>query len=156
MTTLRLILMWLLLCPSGCVVVCQLCEKLDKKLFPKCSRVIDQTIRLPSPFKQNMFGTGEMLVEEFRGCSEVADLVLCSAYGLPMCVEGVRKPLLPCRRVCDKFVTDCRSQLDQQQLQWFPVLCSLLQNKTKDSRECTEPPDFKFVSSGKIFTILPF
>ena len=79
-------------------------------------------------------------------CSDFASTIMCSLY-LPKCEEGRNTPLLPCRKVCTQFVSDCQDSLRNAALAgMLTVLCDLLPDGDGQSKECFYPSNFKDTS----------
>lgn len=85
-------------------------------------------------------------------CSPFADLMICSLY-LPKCVEGVYKPVVPCREVCEEFIQGCKDRLMRSSLEWIVGMCSILPKSNKISKDktkarCFLPPNFNRTTTG--------
>lgn len=120
------------------------CKQVDKAKFPAC---VKYGFNSTSVFlADDNYGYSDIMKnisQKLGSCSNYADFVLCSLY-LPRCKEGVKKPLLPCRDVCEEFVRDCNDQMDKKGMNWLKSLCSLLQVETNTSDSgCFKPVGFK-------------
>lgn len=87
-------------------------------------------------------------------CSPYADLIICSLY-LPKCVEGVRKPVLPCREVCEEFMKGCKDRIIKSTLEWIVGMCATLPKSSKFSTgepegNCFLPPNFNRTTTGNV------
>ena len=87
-------------------------------------------------------------------CSAFADLMVCSLY-LPKCVEGINKPVLPCREVCEEFIQGCKDRLLRLNLEWVIGMCTVLpkgfdSNGKRNTEECFLPPKFVRTTTGRL------
>lgn len=78
-----------------------------------------------------------------RSCSKYSEAVLCSLT-MPKCVEGVNRPILPCRSVCLEFVGKCQTFLSlASHAGLFRAMCDLLPEQDSYPTTCFMPKDFK-------------
>lgn len=85
----------------------------------------------------------DTLLPLLQSCSQHSSLILCSLY-LPKCIEGVGRPMLPCRQVCLDFAEKCKSQLQYASTHGMTVaLCDLLPVYDGTSDKCIMPPNFQ-------------
>ena len=134
-----------------------MCEKLDEKLFPTCSKVYNVTIRIPKETNISQASLAQpaetsvrIIMSELQNCSAYSQLILCSFYGLPKCAEGVRHAVLPCRSVCYQFLEDCRQHVLRSSLglSRFVRMCNVLQYDVDDPNDCIKPTGFKPTFKG--------
>lgn len=83
----------------------------------------------------------ENITAKLGNCSKYTNFILCSLY-VPRCDEKVDKPLLPCRDVCEKFLSDCWDKMNAVGLNWLKALCGLLRTMETDPK-CFKPTGFK-------------
>lgn len=76
------------------------------------------------------------------GCSPYVKLFLCGLYA-PVCIAGQKRPLFPCRPVCDHVRSSCEHILKRYSVPW-PVefQCANFLAKDTDGAHCTLPDDF--------------
>ena len=68
---------------------------------------------------------------------------MCS-FSMPKCVEGVERPIPPCRSVCLEFVGSCQSLLSvASHAGLFRALCDLLPEQDSWPNTCFVPDGFK-------------
>lgn len=85
----------------------------------------------------------DTLLPLLQSCSQHSSLILCSLY-LPKCIEGVGRPMLPCRQVCLDFAEKCKSQLQYASTHGMTVaLCDLLPVYDGTSDKCIMPRNFQ-------------
>lgn len=91
-----------------------------------------------------------MLNGLLENCSSYSKLIVCSRH-VPKCVEEVEKPIVPCRDVCEHFVADCSSVLENNKIKkLYSTLCSLLPSASADnSSTCIRPDGFSAKVSPK-------
>ena len=76
-------------------------------------------------------------------CSQYSSTVLCS-FSMPKCVEGVERPILPCRSVCLEFVGKCQKFLSRaSHAGLFRAICDLLPEQDIWPNTCFVPQGFK-------------
>lgn len=146
------------------VVNCEICRPFNKTTL---NRVCGYNYTAKFVHEQHYHGA-RRAVEIFttRGptnfyklynCSAYADLMICSLY-LPKCVEGINKPVLPCREVCEEFIQGCKDRLMRSSLEWVIGMCTVLpkrfsNGKTKGNKEeCFLPPNFKRTTKEYTYT----
>lgn len=110
------------------------------------------TARFPdvdgTPYQDFHAPSLDIYIPLLETCSDFASTILCSLY-LPKCEEGRGSAWPPCRKVCTQFVSECQSTLRLAGLAgMFTVLCDLLPDGDKQSKECFYPSNFKDTSSG--------
>lgn len=89
------------------------CEDIQIDL---CKTLPYNSTRLPNNFEQDTQSSVNRtlwdLAQRINGviCSEDLLFFVCSLY-LPICVEnqGIKKPIKPCRSVCEKVKSDCQA-----------------------------------------------
>lgn len=122
----------------------QLCEKLDSDLFATCVHAgINTTIAFPSnPGKKVIVSTlTSQTITELERCSPYVGFLICSV-SVPKCVQGVEKPVLPCRQVCEDVVRGCSvNWVYNGDVEWLKGLCRILPDKDNDN--CIEPRNFQ-------------
>ena len=150
------LLVVLILLASTSTAMCQTCEKVNQTLFPICGRLAgyNYTIGLPkdSNLNQAVFADQAEYYAALLAhgaCSQYAELILCSFYGLPKCIEGVPHAVLPCRQVCYQFVAECQYQLEEMGIHSFIKYCDLLPYESGGPEKCVKPPGFKEALSSK-------
>lgn len=78
-----------------------------------------------------------------RMCSRYSEAFMCS-LSMPKCVEGVERPILPCRSVCLEFVGNCQNFLSvASHGGLFRALCDLLPEQDVWPNTCFVPKGFK-------------
>jgi len=78
-----------------------------------------------------------------RSCSRYSETIMCSLF-MPKCVEGVERPILPCRSVCLEFVSGCQNYLSlASHAGLFRALCDLLPEQDFFPNTCFVPKGFK-------------
>ena len=84
-----------------------------------------------------------------QSCSPYSSLILCSLY-LPKCVEGVDRPVVPCRSVCLSFVRSCMDSLRLASMGgMFTSFCDLLPKENSTPGKCLLPDNFVRPPVGK-------
>ena len=134
------------------------CRPLNPTYIPRCTRagINASFVARLLPFREDetelsiaRYWKGAISVfakeNNIENCSNYTDLVLCSLH-LPQCV-GKETAILPCRRVCQEFVADCRAKLSPDRLDYFVGVCHFL----PENGTCMKPSGFKrkYNSSGK-------
>lgn len=142
------------------VVSAQRCEKLDPELFPSCVNIgHNQTFKIPSHIDKERISDVLRWINKYRSnCSvsiSAANAVDC-AFFLPLCEEGRKTPLFPCRRVCAEMVLGCSktASMSLQETEFLGAWCSVLPNLTAASGECFEPKNFKLTVNQNDFPSL--
>ena len=139
------------------------CEEIQIDL---CKSLPYNSTLLPNGFEQDRQSTVNRtlwdLVQRINAvvCSDDLIFFVCSLY-LPICVErqGIRKPIKPCRSVCEKVKRDCRATLacifggqSHSPFQLFPEFdCDKLEDY--DQGVCLKPDAF-VVSRSNLGTLL--
>ena len=127
-------------------MLAQTCERLDPMLFPSCHSIgHTHTFPLPAFVDQARLST---LLQSFRNLTSkcavdqnVPDAIYYAVF-LPLCVEGRKQPLSPCRRVCAEFVSGCQDTLEKASLEYFGAMCNALHDSKPEAKECFEPANF--------------
>lgn len=144
----------LLVCTSLVAVVScvKMCENIT---VTSCSRAgYNTTARFPyvnGKRHQDLaaMNTLGVYIPLLHQCSPYASTILCSLY-LPKCVEGINRPIPPCRRVCQQFAQSCQTFLRAAAVGGlFTSLCDLLPEEPGSSNKCFYPDGFK-KSGGKV------
>lgn len=81
---------------------------------------------------------------------------MCS-FSMPKCVEGVERPIPPCRSVCLEFVGSCQMLLSlASHAGLFRALCDLLPEQDSWPNTCFVPDGFKrtLPAGGLIFKVI--
>ena len=124
-----------------------ICRNLNSTLFEKCiAEGINSSSSVNSPGSNSREIAGFLtnMIRTFEKCSPAhANLMACSVY-VPKCVEG-GDAILPCRKVCEKFVADCNGQDGVDVIQ---KLCPLLQAE-KGGGSCLKTRAFNGNYTGK-------
>ena len=120
------------------------CKQVDKTKFPACVKYgFTSTSVFLADDMYRYSAIMRSISQKLGSCSNYTDFILCSLY-LPRCKEDVKKPLLPCRDVCEEFVQGCSDQMDKNGMNWLKSLCSLLQVETNSTDSgCFKPVGFK-------------
>ena len=116
----------------------QSCVKLDPELFAPCVN-IGYAHTLPLPSYVDINEVSEML-NFFRdkviaNCSvprNTTDTLNCAML-LPLCVEGRKTPLLPCRQVCADALQGCTNSIEARILDEVGAMCNVLPDSTATS-----------------------
>lgn len=118
------------------------CQRIDKKHFPVCTR--NNFTKTSAYLANDFYGYSEIMKNitvKLGNCSNYTNFILCSLY-VPRCDEKVDKPLLPCRDVCEEFLSDCWDEMNAVGLNWLKALCGLLGTKETDPK-CFKPTGFE-------------
>lgn len=101
------------------------------------------------PFQSVMGKLLDFYIPLMKSCSPYTSLVMCSLH-LPKCEDGVPRPVLPCRSVCQKFVKDCQGYLRLASVGgMFTALCDLLPKyNSAQPQRCILPKDFERPTEG--------
>lgn len=140
---------FILLATSIALVSCEICEPVT---IESCSSAgYRLTARFPDvdgqPYQDVQASRLGIYIPLLQTCSEFASTILCSLY-VPKCEEGRKKPWIPCRKVCTKFVGDCFRLLPKAGLTgMFTALCDLLPDDKNPSQNCFYPPNFPNTTS---------
>lgn len=95
------------------------------------------------PYQQVNSRSLEFFLSFLNLCSPYSKTVMCS-LSMPKCVEGVNRPILPCRSVCLEFVSGCQAFLAAaSHAGLFRALCDLLPEQDYFSYTCFVPKGFK-------------
>ena len=157
-----LIVILLLMLNVSDFAVSQHCQRLNKTLFPHCSKYYNYTINLAKEknVTQEDYSFGDIFAHVVAGhiapnCSRATELMLCSWYALPSCVEGVERPVLPCQKVCFQLLNKCGRNVESDGLEWMINICSLLPPDTDDPKQCIDLPQFtrEFTDTGECTTV---
>ena len=125
--------------------------------MPVCANAgYDSTADFPppepdgQPYQQVKGQSLQFFLQFLNLCSPYSSAVLCSLH-MPKCVEGVQRPILPCRSVCLEFVHQCNVLLSYASHHGlFRALCDLLPEQDTWPNTCFVPNGFKpSSSSGK-------
>ena len=135
------------------VILAQTCQKLDPNLFASCVKIShNQTFALPSSVDLNMISRSlQWYKNQTSNCTipqSVPNAVDCALL-LPLCREGRKSPLPPCRRVCAEMVLGCSDAISRGGLEYLGAMCHALPNTTAETGECFEPPGFTPRQSGR-------
>lgn len=134
------------------------CEEIQIDL---CKSLPYNSTLLPNSYEQDRQTTVNRtlwdLVQRINAvvCSDDLIFYFCSLY-LPICVKSkeIRKPIKPCRSVCEKVKRDCRATLESlpDGHQSFPEFqCGKLEDY--DKGVCLKPEAF-VVSTSNLGTLL--
>lgn len=85
----------------------------------------------------------------FASCSKLSTLIVCSKY-VPKCTENKTAPVLPCKDVCETFVEECKSKIEENHLKTvYTNFCQILKNRNENGKaaRCIQ---FDADSSGKM------
>lgn len=95
------------------------------------------------PYQQVKSKSLNIYLSFLRSCSKYSEAVMCSLF-MPKCVEGVQRPILPCRSVCLEFVASCQHFLSlASHAGLFRALCDLLPEQDMWPNTCFVPKGFK-------------
>ena len=95
------------------------------------------------PYQQVKGKNLEFFLNFLNLCSPYSKTIMCSFY-MPKCVEGLQKPVLPCRSVCLEFVNKCQGLLSlASHAGMFRALCDLLPEQDNFPNTCFVPEGFK-------------
>ena len=95
------------------------------------------------PYQQVHSENLENFLRFLRSCSDYSEAVMCSLT-MPKCVEGLSRPVLPCRSVCLEFVGKCKTLLSlASHGGLFRALCDLLPERDTFPNTCFIPKGFK-------------
>ena len=132
----------------------QTCQRLDHNLFPSCINIgHNQTFTFPLDVDWTAISTVlQWYRNQTSNCSisQSAPNAVDCALLLPLCREGRKDPLLPCRRVCTEMVLGCSEAISQDGLEYLASLCTILPNVTAETGECFEPANFTPTQNGKL------
>lgn len=131
-----------------------MCQKLDNQLQQLCSKIssgYNFTARYKSSngvsYQDRVYSKVVHLQSVLKTCSSVSELMICSRY-VPKCVEGRSSPVLPCREVCEQFVEQCGSKLQERNLKvLYATMCQVL--RKDDAGECITPKGFERLEKDK-------
>lgn len=137
-----------------CVVIsAQKCERLDPNLFSTCVKIgHNQTFTFPSDVDWvQMSRAIEWYYNETSNCSinQAAPNTVDCALILPLCREGRKEPLFPCRRVCNEMALGCSGAINHVDLDYIGAMCQILPNQTAATGKCFEPTNFTPTQTGK-------
>ena len=98
----------------------------------------------------------QFFLDFLKICSPYSKAVMCS-FSMPKCVEGVERPIPPCRSVCLEFVGSCQMLLSlASHAGLFRALCDLLPEQDSWPNTCFVPDGFKrtLPAGGSIFKVI--
>ena len=121
--------------------------------IPLCKRHLPYNMTMfPNALEQLSQKHARQKIDLFRAivainCSREAGFFLCS-YHLPICAPAFKKrPIRPCRSVCEKVMADCMPTIRKYKAKWpEDVACEDLPSYNSDV--CVTPESF--VNSGKL------
>lgn len=124
--------------PAQCVpLTATTCKKAGYTMTAKFPEIRGQ------PYQQVHSENLENFLRFLRSCSDYSEAVMCSLT-MPKCVEGLSRPVLPCRSVCLEFVGKCKTLLSlASHGGLFRALCDLLPERDTFPNTCFIPKGFK-------------
>ena len=132
-----------LMCPG----LGQGCEEVSPEILRECSDIgYNFTTRLHDArgqdYQKFIRPRISLLKKLLGNCSAYSVFIICSRY-IPQCTDGLR-PQPPCRDVCEQFVADCSSRLeDGDAKRLYTALCDLLpEPDPRDRTSCIRPKGF--------------
>ena len=123
------------------------CRQINSSVLPACANVgytytanfsdIGQT-----SYQEYVSSEVTLFANRFSSCSPLSKAVVCSRY-VPKCSERFEQPVLPCRQVCEQFVSDCDKELKESGLyKRYVAYCRLLASDKDITANCFKPDGF--------------
>lgn len=123
------------------------CRQINSSVLPACANV-DYTYTAnfsnigQKSYQEYVSSEVTLFANRFSSCSPLSETIVCSRY-VPKCSERFQQPVLPCREVCEQFVSDCDKDLrDSGLYKRYVAYCRLLSSDKDIAENCFKPVGF--------------